>query len=207
LTTQGGSSILVTAMHAYLILGINKEEVRNKSEEIAQKIKAKVFPYPVAKIEDVRELNKLIRLSFNEPTLILMENIHQAGEAALNAFLKNLEEPQDNIYFALTAPNKQTMLPTIVSRCQVLKIQNSKSQIQNEGEIQEFLVMKSGQRLEFFGKIRDRDKAIEFIESLIFCLHEKRELTNMEALLTALKRLKANGNISLQLTNLLTNYA
>lgn len=161
--------------------------------------------FPLAKIEDVRNLNNLLRLSFSEPTLIVSENIEGATEEALNAFLKNLEEPQPNIYFALTAASVRKVLPTIVSRCQIIKVQSTKYRVQSE-DVEQFLDMNPSQKLAFFDKIKDRNKAIEFIESLIFFLHEKKDLTNMELLIKTLTRLKANGTVNLHLTNLVAQY-
>lgn len=193
-------------MHAFLLIGSNNEELKTKSEELAKKLHAKIMDFPLAKIEDVRDLNNLLRLSFNEPTLIVSENIEGATEEALNAFLKNLEEPQENIYFALTAPSVRKVLPTIVSRCQIIKVQGEKHVLQND-DVEQFLDMKSSQKLAFFDKIRDRNEAIDFIESLIFFLHDKGDLTNMEMLIKTRACLKANGNVNLHLTNLVAHYA
>jgi len=202
-------------MHAFLLIGSNSEELKVKSKELAKKLKAKIMDFPLAKIEDVRNLNNLLRLSFNEPTLVVSENIENATEEALNAFLKNLEEPQENIYFALTAGSARKVLPTVVSRCQIIKSTNlqiytrqaSAGKSTNEEELEQFLEMKSSQKLAFFDKIKDRNEAIEFIESLIFFLHGSRELKNMEILLKTRTCLKANGNVNLHLTNLITQYA
>ncbi len=193
-------------MHAYLLIGNNNEELRIKVEELAKNFGAKIMEYPLAKIEDVRNLNNFLRLSVTEPTLIYIPNIHKAGVEALNAFLKNLEEPQDNLYFVLTSPSLRKVLPTIVSRCQILKIQSTNIEIENEEEIKQFLEMNLIQKSAFFDKLKDRDKAIEFVESLIFYLHEKGNFDNMEILLKTLTRLKANGNVNLQLTNLSFNF-
>ena len=195
-------------MHAFLIIGNNNPEIKSESEKLAKKLNAKIMEFPLVKIEDVRSLNNLIRLSFAEPTLIVSNNIHEAGEEALNAFLKNLEEPQPNIYFALTAPTIRKVLPTIVSRCQVIKITNYKLQITNENkeEIEKFLTMSPSQKLALFDRMKDRTKAIEFIESLIFFLHSRGDLRNMEILLKTRTCLKANGTVNLHLTNLVTKY-
>lgn len=194
-------------MHAYLIIGPRTEKIVQSTEELAKKLGAKILEFPIAKIEDTRNLNDLIRLSFSEPTLFILNDINEAGDEALNALLKNLEEPQDNIYFALTAPSVRKVLPTIVSRCQVIKIQDSRFQIPDSEEIERFISMLPGQRLAFSDKIRDRNKAIGFIESLIFCLHALGDLTNMELLIKTLTRIKANGNITLQLANMVIHYA
>ncbi len=193
-------------MHAYLLIGTNSEELKAKSEELAKKLKAKILNFPILKIEDTRSLNNLIRLSFSEPTLILSEKIEDATAEALNAFLKNLEEPQPNIYFALAASSISKVLPTIVSRCQIIKLPITNYQFSNKEEIEDFLSMTTSQRLAFFDKMRDRNKAIEFVESLIFFLHRQGDLTKMELLLKTLTGLKANGNVNLHLANLASHY-
>lgn len=190
-------------MHAFLLIGNNSHDLNIKIEELAQKLSAKIINFPLIKIDEVRDLNNLLRLTFSEPTLIVSKDIQNSGEEALNAFLKNLEEPQKNIYFVLTAPSEKSVLSTIVSRCQLIKstnIQMSKSA--NDNELKSFLDMSKGEKLFFFDKLKERDKAIEFINNLIYYLYEKKDLTNMEILLTTLNNIKKNGNVLLHLTNL-----
>lgn len=187
-------------MHSFLIIG------NTDGSELAKKLGAKLLPYTINKIEDVRNLNNFTRLSLTEKTLIFIENINDATPEALNAFLKNLEEPQENLYYALTAPSVRKVLPTIASRCQIIKVRDSKNEIFNESEIKEFLGFSVGQRLAFFDKIRDRNEACDWITGLIFFLQSKKDLTNMELLIKTLTRLKANGNVNLQLANLAIKY-
>jgi DNA polymerase III delta prime subunit len=189
-------------MHAYLIVGQTNDNFDSEVESLAKKIPAKVMDFPLQKIDDVRSLNSLIRLSFSTPTLIVAKNIHLAGEEALNALLKNLEEPQENIYFALTAPSDHAVLPTIVSRCQIVKTVNSVKEIVNESESDKFVAMTKSEKLTVLDKIKDREAAINFIENLIFFLHSRQDFTNMETVNTTLVNLKKNGNVSLHLTNL-----
>jgi DNA polymerase III delta prime subunit len=199
-------------MHAFLLIGSDKENLKANSEELAKKLHAIILEYPLVKIDDVRDLNNLIRLSFDKPTLVVCQNIHQAGEAALNAFLKNLEEPQENIFFVLTAPSTRKVLPTILSRCQVIKITNSKLQITN-GDGENFLKKTTGQKLSYVDKIKDRAKAVELAESLVNFLHSELHQNdlkysvvskNIEIAQKTLSGLKANGNVNLQLTNMVT---
>lgn len=186
-------------MHAYLL-------INSEPDKLSKRLQAKILNFPVKKIEDTRELNNLLRLSFSEPTLIVCQDIHLATEEALNAFLKNLEEPQKNVYFALTSPDTRKVLPTIVSRCQIVKDKSPKIEIRDQKEIESFLAMETSQRLGFFDKMKDRNKATVFIESLVFYLHEKKDFGNMNLLLKTLTRLKANGNVNLHLSNLAINY-
>lgn len=181
-------------MHAYLIIG-------QSTEDIEQRLQAKPMEFVVQKIDDVRELNKLLRLSFDEKTLIIIRNIQDATEEALNAFLKNLEEPQENIFFALTTPSISLVLPTIVSRCQIVKVRSTKYLVRSE-----FLDMNNVQKLEFVGKIKDRKEAIKFVEELLYYLHSQSKFENLELILKTHSRLKSNCNVNLQLSNLAINY-
>ena len=213
-------------MHAYLLIGNSTENIKQKVEKLAKKLHAKIMEFPLVKIEDVRSLNNLIRLTFNEPTLIVSQNIHEAGEEALNAFLKNLEEPQENIYFALTSPSTRKVLPTIVSRCQILRTMNNplrgnNSQFTiNNDDAEKFIKLGTGERLAYIDKIKDRDRAIEFTGNLVNYLHSRLHDTsssmskkadfpkiakNSETASTTLSSLKANGNVGLHLTNLTIN--
>ena len=198
-------------MHAYLLIGQGNTNFQIPISNLAAKLHAKTLEYPLQKIDDVRSLNNLIRLSFDKPTLVVCQNIHEAGEEALNAFLKNLEEPQANIYFALTAPSTRKVLPTIVSRCQVIRTLNNSLSTINNKDSEEFIKLTTGEKLAFVDKIKDRDKAIEFAENLVNFLHttlhsEKTDYPkiakNLETASQTLNYLKANGNVGLQLTNL-----
>ncbi|WP_232313230.1 DNA polymerase III subunit delta' [Enterovibrio coralii] len=49
--------------------------------------------------------------------VILVQNADRMGEAAANALLKTLEEPPANCHFILLTESRDSMLPTVVSRC------------------------------------------------------------------------------------------
>ena len=189
-------------MHAYLVTGNNDENINDKINELTIKLNAKVFNFSIIKIDDVRNLNNLIRLSFSEKTLIVIKNINLAGEEALNAFLKNLEEPQEKIYFVLTAPSESSVLSTIISRCQIIKTASSQKSLADSEEIKKFLIINRSEQLAYLGKIKDRDGALKFINDLISYLFYEKKLNNMEILIKTLTNIKGNGNIQLHLTNL-----
>ena len=56
---------------------------------------------------------------------VMIENIEQANVQSLNSLLKFIEEPTPNTYFLITTNNVQSLLPTIQSRSQVLKVNNA----------------------------------------------------------------------------------
>lgn len=200
-------------MHAYLFIGNETTNLKTQISDLSKKLEAKILDFPLLKIENVRELNNLIRLTFDKPTLIVCENIHETGEEALNAFLKNLEEPQENIYFAMTSSSVRKVLPTIVSRCQVIKVHSTEYLVPSEN-MEKFFKMSTGEKLLYVDKIKDRDAAIEFAENTVNfmhrCLHEKEvkysiNPENIRVALKTLSRLKGNGNVNLQLSNFVIN--
>jgi DNA polymerase III delta prime subunit len=188
-------------MHAFLLIG-SENDCNNEIKNLLAKLNAKEFYFPIAKIEDTRDLNDLIRLSYNEKTLIICKSIENATEEASNAFLKNLEEPQENIYFALTSTSEKAVISTIVSRCQIIKVQSTQYTVQSD-EAEKFLNSKIGERFKITDKIKDRNIAIKLVNDLIYLSHNKKDFQNMELFLLTLKNLKMNGNISLHLTNLI----
>ena len=81
---------------------------------------------------DINQIRHLIltlnKSSFNnKPRLVLIDNIELLNINSINALLKILEEPNDNINFILINNNKK-ILPTLKSRCLNFKIQLTTSQ-------------------------------------------------------------------------------
>lgn len=196
-------------MQAFLIIGFAKETAATASS-LAKKLKAKLLNFTVTKIEDVRALNSFVGLTVSEPTAVLIENIDRATTEALNAFLKNLEEPQENLYYLLTARVEGAVLPTIASRCQIIRI-NREQKLENQiKEILRFLKMGRGEKLAYVDKLKKREETIAFLENFIYAGHELLHQAKKKHLLLAgylkvasltLTRIKANGNVNLQLTN------
>ena len=74
-------------------------------------------------IDQIRNLiNNLNKSSLNsKPRFVLIDNIEYLNLNSINALLKTLEEPNENIYFILIN-NNQRINPTISSRCLNFKI-------------------------------------------------------------------------------------
>jgi DNA polymerase III delta prime subunit len=190
-------------MHAYLIVGESQQEEITK---LVKKLNAKSVEFSVNKIEEVRELNSFTGLSVNSPQAIVIRNIENSTTEALNALLKNLEEPAENIFYILTCQNLGRVLPTIVSRCQVIKITNNKLQMTNT-EPEKFMKLKIGQKFSYLDKIKTRDEAVAFVKNLILYLHANliANAKNITICQKVFDNLKANGNINIQLTFLAIN--
>lgn len=51
--------------------------------------------------------------------VFIIDEVHMLSRAAFNAFLKTLEEPPGYVVFILATTEKQKIIPTILSRCQI----------------------------------------------------------------------------------------
>jgi DNA polymerase-3 subunit delta' len=76
------------------------------------------------RIELIRELQRSLSLAPFEAQyrVALLLNFEEASLSAANALLKTLEEPFPHVVLVLTADNVESLLPTIVSRCEVLRL-------------------------------------------------------------------------------------
>jgi DNA polymerase-3 subunit delta' len=76
------------------------------------------------KIDAVRSLLHTVALSPVEGPyrICLIARFDRATPSAANALLKTLEEPPDTVILLLTAERMEALLPTIVSRCQVVPL-------------------------------------------------------------------------------------
>ncbi len=76
------------------------------------------------RIDQVRALQHTLALSpyTAKYRIALLPNFQRATEEASNALLKTLEEPPDKVILLLTADTLENLLPTIVSRCEVIRL-------------------------------------------------------------------------------------
>lgn len=74
------------------------------------------------KIDRVRELCRSLAYPpyESEIRVIVIEDVHTMRVEAANSLLKTLEEPPKNNLLILTAESSREVLPTIISRCQVI---------------------------------------------------------------------------------------
>jgi len=76
---------------------------------------------------DIGQIREMItytnKSSFNNlPKFILIDNIENLNKNSINALLKIVEEPNENIFFILIHNNEKKILPTLKSRCITFKI-------------------------------------------------------------------------------------
>lgn len=76
------------------------------------------------KVEQVRDLQNSLSLSPYEAKyrVALLLNFQEATPNAQNALLKTLEEAPSKVILIITADSVENLLPTIVSRCEILRL-------------------------------------------------------------------------------------
>ncbi|OGD62558.1 hypothetical protein A2160_05950 [Candidatus Beckwithbacteria bacterium RBG_13_42_9] len=221
-------------MHAFILTTINKELIAAKLIKLAdleisgnnffnQPDAVVIEPNPSITIAQIRKLQTaLSRKPLKLPKqfgIILSAQLMTL--AAQNAFLKLLEEPTKDTILCLSLENPWELLPTILSRCQIIKIQEARSKKQEASaqsldiELKKLLVKLLragiGERLiliEPYGK--NRAEALVFCQSLIEFLenqlHIDKPFLPLPKLQKILKksldlhlRLKQNLNVRLSL--------
>lgn len=75
-------------------------------------------------VENIRQIKKFLSQNPYSHTskIVIIQNADLLNIESQNTLLKNLEEPGANNYFILTTPNPASILPTVVSRCSVLRL-------------------------------------------------------------------------------------
>lgn len=76
-------------------------------------------------VEDIRSITDQVRIppQIGKYSVYIIDEVHMLSSGAFNAFLKTLEEPPSHAIFILATTEKNKVLPTILSRCQIYHFQ------------------------------------------------------------------------------------
>ena len=133
-------------------------------------------------IEDIKQMQKKIFLKpiKSQTKAVILEDAQLLTTEAQNALLKVLEEPPAHTIIVLCADSKETLLPTIISRCQVIQLEEETRKLSEKelAEYKKFLealpTMSIGEQLKKAEQLaKDKDKAIAWIGKLIIVMREK----------------------------------
>ena len=85
----------------------------------------------IIKVDQIRDLQHSLVLTPYESTyrIALLLNFHRANASAQNALLKTLEEAPRKVILLLTANSTESLLPTISSRCEILRLRPSSTEV------------------------------------------------------------------------------
>ncbi|HHX08659.1 MAG TPA: DNA polymerase III subunit [Chloroflexi bacterium] len=93
------------------------------------------------KIDQIREMQQTLALAPYQSNyrIVIIPDFQKATMGASNALLKSLEEPPSKAILILTADAKESLLETISSRCEVLRLRPSTVE-----EVKEYLIEEKG---------------------------------------------------------------
>lgn len=181
-----------------LIIGGTKDERKEKAVEISnsqflipkERAFARISNFDTILVEgetsigiqQIRELEHKLNLRpYNSP---YKSAIIHPGELltieAQNALLKTLEEPSESSILILTAPQIDALLPTVVSRCQIIKLPSKLEIILSQEDINSIIhdlssIIQSGvgERLKFASRLGKKREEIKiWLEMQIFFWRE-----------------------------------
>ena len=128
----------------------------------------------ILKVDQIREARKTLILKpyMSKYRVALFLRFHEANDNAANALLKTLEEAPSYAVLILTADNPEQLLPTILSRCEVLRLRPLRvDDVQRELETRgletgraRLLAHISGGRMGYAIRLIENDSMLEWRE-------------------------------------------
>src|SRR6056300_1054568 len=118
-------------------------------------------------VEDIRKINEQVRIPPQVGThkIYIIDEAHMLSSSAFNAFLKTLEEPPKHVIFILATTEKNKIIPTVLSRCQVYDFKRI-----SVNDIQAYLVKIASKR------------DLQFEENALYLIAQKAEGALRDAL-------------------------
>ena len=126
---------------SYLIVGVNFEVIRKKTQELAKNQGIKLtssspdlfFIRPIKNQVSIDSIRQLKRHIYQKPLkekfkFVVINEAHKLTLEAQNALLKVLEEPPSHAVIILESINKENIIPTILSRVVVVKTKSRQPQ-------------------------------------------------------------------------------
>lgn len=173
-------------MQTFLIASDNKSFINSEIKKISKNLQVSPFnlivitPQNSIGIADVRKLTQQIILKpyGGGDRVVIINSMDKATPEAGNALLKLLEEPPYHTYIILTCENINKLLPTIVSRCQIISDNNKKlDKSFDSGNTKKLLLQiltsSEGEKILLSQKAATtREEAIELLTNILMTLEE-----------------------------------
>lgn len=153
-------------------------------------------------IEQARQIKSHLSIKPNslKGKIVVVEDASVLTTEAQNALLKTLEEPPKKALIILGVKSESDLIETIISRCQLVRVQSSKLKVQSYNkDIEKLVNSKTAERFEYIEKLKDKD---QFLKDLLSYFHQDLRLhpkganvTFLSELLQAQQWAKHNVNI------------
>lgn len=220
-------------MQSYLVISRNSvfinEEIgkRKKQLSVSPSNYMEIIPSPSIGIAEIRKMIAMLSLKpYGEGyRLVVIKEMEKATVEAGNALLKLLEEPPPDTCIILCADNLNKLLPTVISRCQIISDYNDLGVGNLDTDktirlIKNVLFSSSGNRLFLSVNLaKSKEETLELLKSIIFVLERKiREPVNelnltrsdlaslIEKTIAAVKYIEKNVNYKAVLDILLLGF-
>lgn len=226
-------------MQSFLVIGSTEEKRLEKVEELIgkkisfQKNNPDFILLAMAEksisIDEIRNLQKKLILKpfIEREKICLVKEAQNLTTEAQNALLKTLEEPPPDCLIVLSTPNTNLLLPTIISRCQIVNLGRvnqiliDKEEIAKISELWEKILDSTpGKRLKIIeeeGIGKERSAALEWFDKLTIAIRNilivsfppssdiwiSQYLEILSQISLAKKYLNANCNVKLVIDNFL----
>lgn len=168
----------------------------------------KIVPETSIGITEIREAIKFLsKKPIQSPNnIVVFYDAHLLTIPAQNALLKVLEEPPANSLIYLVTAQPDQLIPTILSRCQIIPPRPSEAH-QSEGGSDLLIKLQSakiGDRLKILDEQEfDRTTALKFLDDLELIIHNDLSLSKIYPSVSQTRKyLKANCNLKLSLDHL-----
>lgn len=174
----------------------------------------------VITIEQVREMIGRISTKQAADLFVVVRPADMLGDAAANAFLKNLEEPGDRVHFVLITDSPSKILPTILSRAAIYFLRGGdvitgeiKANEKDKVLAKRLLVAKPAELVDIAEEIAKKKDgvrvyALEILGLAIEILYKSYFLTKKEVFVKKLPKFLAayegvarNGHVKLQIVS------
>lgn len=173
-------------MQTYLIASNNQSFIDEQIKKIEKQVNVSSFnlheimPSPSISIATVRNITAILsRKPYGGGNrLLIIRGMEKATLEAANAMLKLLEEPPPKNIIILTCDNINRLLPTIVSRCQIIAdSQGTGKKIADFEKItslvNKIIPSSTGERLLMAGDLaKSKEDTLFFLDSLLFVLEK-----------------------------------
>ena len=186
-------------MHSYIVCNGTKDDRQQKVKRLVADLRQEekylaedilsctdpdillLQPDPTITIDAVRQLKSTLKLKpyASKCKIALIVSADLLTLQAQHALLKTLEEPTPNTFLVLELKNQHELLPTIRSRCQIIRTsRRGKHPCADNGKqvssITNLLRQGSpGSRMRGVEKLIQRNDAKNILEDLLFVLAEK----------------------------------
>jgi len=170
-------------------------------------------------IKQVKEVQQFLTLKpyLADSKVILIKEAEKLTLPAQNAFLKTLEEPPPHCLIILETVQKDLLLPTVLSRCQIVVTKADPTDFNpaaaGPNPISPIVNIRIGEKLLLAANYKSRDSALELVNThltfLRSCLYQQPSLKVVDNLKSAQKAylyLKANVNPALVVGDLFLSY-